>query len=142
MTSEASLVITPHPGEMATLLGTKAAEVQSNRLETARAFAKEHGVTVVLKGAGTVVAEPGGDAYINTTGTPGMATGGVGDVLSGMIGGLLAQRVEPGGAACASVYLHGRAGEIAAETLGEAAMIASDVANAIGDAIGEVSSSV
>ena len=135
---EASLVITPHPGEMATLLGTTAAEVQSNRLETARAFAKEHGVTVVLKGAGTVVAEPGGDAYINTTGTPGMATGGVGDVLSGMIGGLLAQKVEPGGAACASVYLHGRAGEIAADALGEAAMIASDVADAIGEAIQEV----
>jgi len=135
---EAPLVITPHPGEMATLLGTTAAEVQSNRLETARAFAKEHGVTVVLKGAGTVVAEPGGDAYINTTGTPGMATGGVGDVLSGMIGGLLAQKVEPGGAACASVYLHGRAGEIAADALGEAAMIASDVADAIGEAIQEV----
>lgn len=138
--SEAPLVITPHPGEMATLLGTSTAEVQSNRLETAREFAKEHGVTVVLKGAGTVVAEPGGDAYINTTGTPGMATGGTGDVLSGMIGGLLAQGIEPVGAACAGVYLHGRAGEIAAENLGEAAMLASDLADCIGDAMQELQS--
>ncbi|MGC8862144.1 MAG: NAD(P)H-hydrate dehydratase [Armatimonadota bacterium] len=136
----APLVITPHPGEMAALLGTAPLEVQSNRLEIARAFAREHGVTVVLKGAGTVVANSEGEACINTTGTPGMATGGVGDVLSGMIGGLLAQsEVLPGWfAARAAVYLHGRAGEIAAEKLGEAAMIASDVANAIGDAIREL----
>lgn len=138
------LIITPHPGEMATLLGTTAAEVQSNRLEVARGFAAEHEVTVVLKGAGTVIADPDGTACINTTGTPGMASGGTGDVLSGMIGGLLAQwhahesRVEPLDAACAAVYLHGRAGEIAAEEFGEAAMIASDVANHIGDAMTEV----
>ncbi len=138
--SEAPLVITPHPGEMATLLGTSAAEVQSNRLESAREFAKQHGVTVVLKGAGTVIAEPDGTAYINTTGTPGMATGGTGDVLSGMIGGLLAQEVGPVEAACAAVYLHGRAGELAAETLGESAMLASDLADYIGDAIQEVQS--
>lgn len=135
---KAPLVITPHPGEMAALLGTSAAEVQSNRLETARAFANEHNVVVVLKGAGTVVAVPDGAAYINTTGTPGMATGGTGDVLSGMIGGLLAQGQSPREAACAAVYLHGRAGELAAEKLGEAAMIASDVADNIGAAIQEV----
>jgi hydroxyethylthiazole kinase-like uncharacterized protein yjeF len=133
---KAPLVITPHPGEMATLLGTTSDQVQSNRLETARSFAKEHGVTVVLKGAGTVIAEPDGSAFINTTGSPGMATGGTGDVLSGMIGGLLAQ--GSGHAANAAVYLHGRAGEIAAEKLGEAAMIASDVADSIGKAIQEV----
>ncbi|MCX8052223.1 MAG: NAD(P)H-hydrate dehydratase [Armatimonadetes bacterium] len=131
------LILTPHPGEMANLLGTTVSEVQSNRLETARAFAKEHVVTVVLKGAGTVIAEPDGEAYINTTGTPGMATGGVGDVLSGMIGGILAQSesIPPVFAACSAVYLHGEAGEIAAEKLGESAMIASDVATAIGEAI-------
>ena len=134
----APLVITPHPGEMATLLGTTVDQVQSNRLEVARAFAKEHGVTVVLKGAGTVVAEPEGAAYINTTGSPGMATGGTGDVLSGIIGGLLAQGSDADHAANAAVYLHGRAGEIAAEKLGEAAMIASDVADSIGGAIQEV----
>lgn len=134
----APLVITPHPGEMAALLGTTAAEVQSNRLETARSFAAEHNVTVVLKGAGTVIAKPDGAAYINTTGTPGMATGGTGDVLSGMIGGLLAQGLSPSEAASTAVYLHGRAGEIAAERLGEAAMIAGDVADSVGAAIREV----
>lgn len=135
---KAQLVITPHPGEMATLLGTTTEEVQSNRLETARSFAKEHRVTVVLKGAGTVVAVPDGHAFINTTGSPGMATGGTGDVLSGMIGGLLARWHDPDAAAKAAVYLHGRAGEIAAEKLGEASMIASDVADSIGAAIQEV----
>lgn len=132
------LVITPHPGEMATLLGTTTADVQSNRLEVARSFAKEHGVTVVLKGAGTVIADPEGMAWINPTGSPGMATGGTGDVLSGMIGGLLAQDNEPEHAAKAAVYLHGLAGEIAARKFGEAAMIASDLADSIGEAIQEV----
>jgi NAD(P)H-hydrate epimerase len=135
---KAPLVVTPHPGEMATLLGTTSADVQSNRLEVARAFAKEHGVTVVLKGAGTVIAAPDGKAHINTTGSPGMATGGTGDVLSGMIGGLLAQDKEPVDAAAAAVYLHGLAGEIASERLSEPAMLASDLANSIGDAIKEV----
>lgn len=133
---KAPLVITPHPGEMATLIGTTADQVQSNRLEVARAFAKEHGVTVVLKGAGTVIAAPDGGAFINTTGSPGMATGGTGDVLSGMIGGLLAQGSDH--AANAAVYLHGRAGELAAEKLGEAAMLATDLADSIGGAIQEV----
>lgn len=135
---KAPLVITPHPGEMATLLGTTSEEVQSNRLETARAFAKEHRVTVVLKGAGTDIADPDGHAYINTTGSPGMATGGTGDVLSGMIGGLLAQKQRRTSAATAAVYLHGLAGEIAARKLSEPAMIASDLASSIGDAILEV----
>lgn len=137
---KAPLIITPHPGEMATLLGTTADQVQSNRLEIARAFAKKHKVTVVLKGAGTVVVDPNGGAYINTTGTPGMATGGTGDVLSGMIGGLLAQHNEPVHAANAAVYLHGLAGEIAAEKFSEPAMIASNLADCIGDAILEVQS--
>ena len=135
---KAPLVITPHPGEMATMLGTSTAEVQSNRLEIARAFAKEHNVTVVLKGAGTVIAETDGRAYINTTGTPGMATGGTGDVLSGMIGGLIAQDRGAIGAANAAVYLHGLAGEIAARKRGEAAMLASDLADCIGDAIAKL----
>lgn len=129
------LVITPHPGEMARLIGTTAEEVQSNRLEVARSFAKEHGVTVVLKGAATVVADPEGAAFINTTGTPGMATGGTGDVLSGMIGAMLAGSVETTPAACAAVYLHGKAGEAAAEALGEHSMLAGDLAEYISDAI-------
>jgi hydroxyethylthiazole kinase-like uncharacterized protein yjeF len=137
---KAPLVITPHPGEMATLLGTTVDQVQSNRLEVARSFAKEHKVTVVLKGAGTVIAEPDGSAFINTTGTPGMATGGTGDVLSGMIGGLLAQEKDPANAAKAAVYLHGLAGEIAAKKLSETSMIASDLADPIGEAIKETRS--
>ena len=135
---EAPLVVTPHPGEMAALLGTTAPEVQSNRLEVSRSFAAEYGVTVVLKGAGTVVAAPGGRAFVNTTGTPGMASGGVGDVLSGLIGGFLARSWDPIDAASAAVYLHARAGEIAGEKLGEEAMIASDVANSLSDAVQEV----
>ena len=134
----APIIITPHPGEMANLLGTTVADVQSNRLEVARTFASEYNIVVVLKGAGTVIASPTGDAYINTTGSPGMATGGTGDVLSGMIGGLLAQGLEPFNAAAVGVYLHGLAGEIVAEELGEAAMIASDLANSISEAVGQV----
>ncbi|MCE5313716.1 MAG: NAD(P)H-hydrate dehydratase [Armatimonadota bacterium] len=128
------IVITPHPGEMAMLLGTDVAQVQSNRIETARSFAKEYGVTVVLKGARTVIAEPDGMAFINMSGTPGMATGGTGDVLSGMIGGLLAREPYLGGI-CKAVYLHGRAGELAAEELGVDSMLATDLANHIGAAI-------
>ncbi len=88
--------------------------MQSNRLDVARSFAKEFGVTVVLKGAGTVIAEPEGMAFINTTGTPGMATGGTGDVLSGMIGGLLARERDPAPwwVAGFAVYVHGRAGSL------------------------------
>ena len=94
-------------------------------------------MTVVLKGAGTVIAEPDGMAFINTTGTPGMATGGTGDVLSGMIGALLARERNqiPWWIAGFAVYLHGRAGELAAERLGEASMIASDLVDSIPDAI-------
>lgn len=135
---KAPLVITPHPGEMARLLGTTVEEVQSNRLEVARSFAKQFGVTVVLKGAGTVVAHPDGLAFINATGTPGMATGGTGDVLSGMIGALLARSGQTTSAACASVYLHGKAGEAAAEALGERSMLAGDLAEYIPDAIRSV----
>lgn len=137
---KAGLVLTPHPGEMAMLAGTSVSEVQSNRLETAKRFAGEYGVILVLKGARTVIAEPGGNAFINMTGTPGMATGGTGDVLTGLMAGLVAQ--APGyalwGAANQAVFLHGRAGEIAAERLGEAAMIASDVLNCLPEVLKEL----
>ncbi len=129
------IVLTPHPGEMAMLLGTATSEVQSNRLEVAIKFALDYGVTLVLKGAGTVVASPNGTAYINPTGCSGMASGGVGDVLSGMIGGLLAQDVGVDLAAVTGVYLHGLAGELASDKLGEAAMLASDLVDHIGESI-------
>ena len=109
------VIITPHPGEMARLCRLSTAEVQRNRLELARSFAAKHGVTVVLKGARTIVAAPDGDVFINTTGNPGMATGGSGDVLAGVAGGFLAQGLDGKQAACLAVYLHGLAGDRAAE---------------------------
>jgi NAD(P)H-hydrate epimerase len=120
-------VITPHPGEMARLIGKKAKEVQENRIKMASDFAKRYKVIVVLKGAKTVVSDPEGNIYINPTGNPGMASAGVGDVLTGMIGSFLAQRKEPLEAAKMGVYLHGLAGDLAAQEKGEEPLIASDI---------------
>ncbi|PDO09829.1 MAG: bifunctional ADP-dependent (S)-NAD(P)H-hydrate dehydratase/NAD(P)H-hydrate epimerase [Candidatus Reconcilbacillus cellulovorans] len=107
-------VLTPHPGEMARLCGVTAADVSIDRIGYARRFAEKHGVVVALKGARTVVAAPDGFAYINTTGNPGMATAGSGDVLTGVVAGLLAQGYTPLQAAALGVYLHGKAGDRAA----------------------------
>ncbi|KZS46764.1 bifunctional ADP-dependent (S)-NAD(P)H-hydrate dehydratase/NAD(P)H-hydrate epimerase [Paenibacillus glucanolyticus] len=124
----AATVLTPHPGEMSRLLGTPTAELQQDRIGAATGFAAEHGVTLVLKGARTVVASPDGQAYINTTGTSGMATGGTGDVLTGIIASLLAQGYAGPSAAALGVWLHGRAGEWAARHRGHpASVIAGDV---------------
>jgi NAD(P)H-hydrate epimerase len=124
-----TLVLTPHPGEMARLVGAaSAAEIQRDRLGIARKFAREHQLVLVLKGWRTLVALPDETVWVNPTGNPGMATGGTGDVLTGMIAGLLAQfpdRVAR--AVCAAVYLHGLAGDIAREEIGEQAMIAGDL---------------
>jgi len=125
--ARAPIVLTPHPGEMARLCGRTAAEVQADRVGVARAFAAEHRAIVCLKGARTVVALPDGRAYINPTGNSGMGTAGTGDVLCGMLGGLLAQGVEPGEAARLAVYVHGRAGDLAAAQKGETALIAGDL---------------
>ncbi len=124
---KAPTVLTPHPGEMARLLGTTAREVQDRRLETARDFAREYGVVLVLKGAGTVTALPDGRAYINPTGNPGMASGGSGDVLTGIIGGLLAQGMDAGTAAWAGVFIHGLAGDRAAQEKSEVSLLAGDM---------------
>lgn len=121
------LVITPHPGEMAKLLGVSVADVQANRVAVAEGFARQTNVVVVLKGAGTVVATPEGRIFINNTGNPGMATGGAGDVLSGMIAAFLAQGMVPACAAACAVWLHGRAGDLAAEKLGQAGLLAGDI---------------
>ncbi|MCC6444861.1 MAG: NAD(P)H-hydrate dehydratase [Armatimonadetes bacterium] len=131
----APTVLTPHPGEMARLLGTSAGEVQSNRLETARSAASEWGAVVVLKGAYTVIAEPGGRTMINPTGNPGMATAGSGDVLAGAIAGLLAQGMEAFEAAACGCYLHGRAGDLAAQASGEAGLMATDIGRHLPEAI-------
>ncbi|MBU4560961.1 NAD(P)H-hydrate dehydratase [bacterium] len=122
-----SRIITPHPGEMARLIGKKAKEVQENRIKVAGDFAKKYKVIVVLKGARTVISDPKGNICINPTGNPGMASAGVGDVLTGMIGSFLAQRREPLEAAKMGVYLHGLAGDLAAQEKGEEPLIASDV---------------
>jgi NAD(P)H-hydrate epimerase len=124
----APLILTPHPGEMARLTGRTPAEVQKDRVGAARAFAAERGVTLVLKGQRTIVAFPDGRAWINPTGTPALGTGGSGDVLTGMMAGLLAQFPgEPDRAVAAAVYLHGLAGERGARALGEKCLNATDV---------------
>jgi ADP-dependent NAD(P)H-hydrate dehydratase / NAD(P)H-hydrate epimerase len=127
-------VITPHPGEMARLAGASTAEVQARRLESARAMAHTTGSLVVLKGHRTVVAEPSGRAAVNPTGNPGMATGGTGDVLAGVLGALLA-REEPWKATTASVFVHGRAGDLAARRRGETGLLAGDLTDALPEAI-------
>jgi NAD(P)H-hydrate epimerase len=122
-----TLVLTPHPGEMARLLGISTADVQANRLQEARAFARRVGVTLVLKGARTIIAHPDGRVAVNTTGNPGMAKGGSGDVLTGLIAGLLAQHpAEPARAVEAAVYLHGLAADLAVRAADEHTLLATD----------------
>lgn len=121
-------VLTPHPGEMARLIGRSVQDVQHDRIEVARHYALQHGVTLVLKGARTVVAAPDGDVFVNTTGNPGMATGGAGDVLAGVITSLLAQGFSAKQAAALGVYLHGAAGDrAAAGRISPGSLIASDI---------------
>lgn len=121
------IVVTPHPGEMARLMGISIDDVQNNRVRAAREFAAQWKVIAVLKGARTVIALPDGTVYLNTTGNPGMATAGTGDVLTGMIAGLAGQGVPLAEAAVASVYLHGCAGDEAAAEKGMYGMIAGDL---------------
>lgn len=129
-------ILTPHPGEMARLLGnTSPKSVNQDRLGVSRRFARNHHVIVVLKGARTIIASPDGQAAICPTGNPGMASAGMGDVLTGMIVGLLAQGLSPWNAARAGVYLHGLAGDLGAEKLGQAGLIASDLIECIPHAI-------
>jgi NAD(P)H-hydrate epimerase len=131
-------LLTPHPGEAARLLGQSIAEVQADRPGSARRLAAESGALVALKGARTVVAAADGTAVLNPTGNPGMATGGTGDVLTGVVGGLLAQGVAPLAALTAAVYLHGAAGDLAAAARGTAGLVAGDLADALPAAIRQV----
>lgn len=128
---KAPAIITPHPGEMARLLHSTPKTVNSNRENTAINFAKKFGVVTVLKGAGTIIASPDGEVYINHTGNSGMATGGSGDILSGIIGSLLAQGASPINAAAAGVFLHGTIGDLAAEKLGKISMLPTDMIDMI-----------
>jgi NAD(P)H-hydrate epimerase len=133
-TPERPVVLTPHPGEMARLAGLSAADVQRQRINVARDFATGHHVYVILKGYRTLVATPEGAVYINPTGNPGMATGGSGDVLTGMVAGWLAQGLGVTAACLLAVYLHGAAGDLAAAELGEAAVTAGDIIAHLGAA--------
>ena len=125
------LAVTPHPGEMARLVGSDTKQIQSRRLEVARKAAAEWNAFVILKGHQTVIAAPNGDAWINSTGNAGMATGGTGDVLTGMLAGLIAQHGAGAAALCFGVYLHGLAGDIAYADSGEAPLMATDLIRSI-----------
>jgi NAD(P)H-hydrate epimerase len=144
------LVITPHPGEMARLAGCSIADVQKDRLGIARRFAREHELIVVLKGHRTLVVQPDGEAWVNTTGNPGMSTGGTGDILTGMVAAMLAQHVRtrnPADATAskpnsedallsviAAVHLHGLAGDVMRESVGEHSMVATDLLRGLPEA--------
>jgi len=119
---------------MANLLGVRVEEVQEDRIEVAVEFAKQCGVIVVLKGAGTVIATPEGRIFLNNNGNPGMAVGGSGDVLAGMVAALLAQGLTPAAAAACAVWLHGKAGDLAAACSSEASLLPRDILNQIGAA--------
>lgn len=129
--SGAPVILTPHSGEMARLLYGKVEDLQGDRINTAVSFAKKTKTYIVLKGAPTLTAIPSGDAFINSTGNPGMATAGTGDVLTGMISAFLAQGLSPKDASLLGVYMHGLAGDVAAAEKGEHSLIASDIIKAI-----------
>jgi ADP-dependent NAD(P)H-hydrate dehydratase len=122
----AATVLTPHPGEFARLLGRKVSGDPAERRELAARFAADHGAVLLLKGHGTVVTD-GRRVYVNTTGNPGLATGGSGDVLTGLIAALLGQRLDPFAAAQLGAHVHGLAGDLARDDLGEASLIATDL---------------
>lgn len=124
-------ILTPHPGEMGRLIGKSTADVQKDRIGTARNFAMSHNVFLVLKGANTVIAEPSGKVYISPTGNPGMATAGTGDALTGIIAGFIAQMNDVSAGVRLGVFLHGLAGDIAAKDVGMISMIAGDLIDRI-----------
>jgi len=131
-------ILTPHPGEMARLIGATTAEVQADRVGTARAFAQQHGVWLVLKGNRSLIAAPDGRVFVNPTGSPAMATGGTGDVLTGLIAGFIAQTPDDlASAVLAAVWLHGRSGELAAQSLGEKCVTATDLFTYLPEAMRE-----
>src|SRR5262249_18991994 len=128
-------VLTPHPGEMSRLTGLSIKAIQVDRLNVARTFAKEHRLVLVLKGSNSIVALPDGQAWVNPTGNPGMATGGTGDILTGLVAGVIAQMSDDvGRATVAAVYLHGLAGDVAAERTGEHSLTATDLLSALPEA--------
>jgi ADP-dependent NAD(P)H-hydrate dehydratase / NAD(P)H-hydrate epimerase len=132
------LVLTPHPGEMSRLIGKMGEDIQKNRIGVARDFSSMYNVYTVLKGSRTVISTPDGRVFINPTGNPGMASGGMGDVLTGVIGGFLAQGYSPTDACTLGVFSHGLAGDFVAHKRGEAGIIASDVAHSLPETLKEI----
>ena len=126
-TTDVPLILTPHPGEMSRLMGKTVSEIQQNRVRYARQFAMDYAVTLVLKGAGTVIAAPDGSIWLNRTGNAGMAKGGSGDVLAGMLASFTAQGIPATAAAAVAVYLHGLAGDRCAAQLSQTAMLPTDL---------------
>jgi len=124
---ERNIIITPHPGEMARLTGLSASYINKHKKDVAKKFSIEYNVTVVLKGMNTVVSSPKGECFVNTTGNPGMASGGCGDVLSGIIAALFASGMESFKSACLGVYIHGLAGDMASKEIGEISLRARDL---------------
>lgn len=131
---ESATVLTPHPGEMARLTGLNVDTVEAARESIAVKLAKDYSSVVALKGHETIVADPSGKTYVNTTGNSGMGTGGTGDVLTGLLGGLLAQGMNALDATLTAVYLHGLAGDLAADAKTERALIATDIIDFLPDA--------
>jgi NAD(P)H-hydrate epimerase len=125
--AKGAIVMTPHPGEMARITGKEIAEIEKNRKDIALRFANEYNTVLVLKGHNTIVADPTGEIYINQTGNVGMATGGTGDILTGMIASFIGQGVKPFAAAMLGVYFHGLAGDLAAKEKGILSLIATDL---------------
>lgn len=139
--AKAPIILTPHPGEMSRLTDLSISEIQGDRVGTALEFTGRYGVYLILKGARTVICTPDGWISINTTGNPGMASGGTGDVLTGVVGGLLAQRLEPADACRLGAFVHGLAGDLVAEQIGEAGLTAGDLADTLPEALKEIPAS-
>jgi NAD(P)H-hydrate epimerase len=129
------LILTPHPGELSRLLSISVEEVQRNRVAIAQKFSSGFGIFLVLKGKGTLISDPQGEVFINPSGNPGMATGGAGDVLTGLLCGIIATRAEIPLSLQAGVFLHGLAGDLAAQEWGEEPMVAGDILAKIPDAL-------
>jgi NAD(P)H-hydrate epimerase len=135
---EATTILTPHPGELGRWSGRPADQVDADRVLAAREAARAHGCTVLLKGSPTVVAGPDGETHLNLTGNPGLATGGSGDVLTGVLGSLLAQGVDPATASRAAPFLHGLAADWAARDLGERGLVPGDLLRYVPLAVREI----
>lgn len=138
--AKVDMVLTPHPGELARLMGVDASEIQADRLASARSAARLTGCVVVLKGFQTLVAEPSGRVFVNSTGNPGMASGGTGDVLTGILTGFLSQGLDTSMAACLGVYLHGLAGDLATSERGQLGLRAEDLLTYLPAAVQELES--